>query len=46
MDAPYFIKEHLWMASSDEATLKFSLWERQTFRKRGIFCHKKIFSVY
>ena len=22
MDVPYFIKEHLWMSASDEATLK------------------------
>ena len=27
MDVPYFIKEHLWMTASDEATLKKFLTE-------------------
>ena len=27
MDVPYFIKEHLWMTASDEATLKKILTE-------------------
>ena len=43
MDAPYFIKEHLWMGASDEATLIFSTWERQTFPQRRCFLAEKDF---
>ena len=33
MDAPYFIEEHLWMSASDEAALKFSLWEKHSHKE-------------
>ena len=43
MDASYFIEEHLWMGASDEATLIFSTWERQTFPQRRCFLAEKDF---
>ena len=46
MDAPYFIKEHLWMGASNEATLKFFTWERQTFSQRRKFFATKRLLIY
>ena len=42
MDTPYFIKEHLWMRASGEATLKFPTWERQTFPQKNFLSQKNI----
>ena len=39
-DAPYFVKEQFWMSASDEATLKFPMWERQTFSLRNFLSQK------
>ena len=43
MDAACFIKEHLWTGASNEATLKFSTWERQTLPQRRDFLPQKDF---
>ena len=40
MNVPYFIEEHLWMSASDEATLKFPYWERQTFPQNNFLSQK------
>ena len=33
MDVPYFIKEHLWMSASDEATLNTKCWWKKILLK-------------